>query len=62
MLLQVVGSLFALMEEYEPAWIKSEGSEDVELLGFRFGVALAAALAVGIGGPAALRKFFVPDR
>ena len=40
MLHQVVGSVFALMGEYERIWKTREGSEDVELFGFKFGVGL----------------------
>ncbi len=40
MLHQVVGSVFALMGEYERVWKTRAGSEDVELFGFRYGVGL----------------------
>lgn len=40
MLQQVVGSVFALMAEYEPAWSTVEGSRPVELYGFPFDVGL----------------------
>jgi glycosyltransferase involved in cell wall biosynthesis len=40
MLQQVVGSVFRLMEEYEPVWRKRNGSQDVDLFGFRFDVGL----------------------
>jgi glycosyltransferase involved in cell wall biosynthesis len=40
MLLQVVGSVFILMEEYAPVWQKKSGSSDVDLFGFRFDVGL----------------------
>jgi len=40
MLHQVVGSVFRLMQEYEPAWASSSGSQEVDLFGFRFGVGL----------------------
>jgi hypothetical protein len=40
MLFQVVGSIFGLMEEYEPVWCNRRGSEAVELFGFPFDVGL----------------------
>jgi glycosyltransferase involved in cell wall biosynthesis len=40
MLHQVVGSVFQLMEEYEPVWKERMESRDVELFGFRFDVGL----------------------
>ncbi len=40
MLHQVVGSVFALMGEYDRVWKARAGSEVVELFGFRFGVGL----------------------
>ena len=40
MLHQVAGSVFMLMEEYEPVWRKVEGSRPAELFGFRFDVGL----------------------
>ncbi len=40
MLQQVVGSVFALMEEYEAVWKKVTGSRPVDLFGFRFDVGL----------------------
>ena len=40
MLQQVVGSVFRLMEEYEPVWRKRNGSREVDLFGFRFDVGL----------------------
>jgi glycosyltransferase involved in cell wall biosynthesis len=40
MLEQVVGSVFALMEQYEPVWMHRTGSEDAELFGFRFDLGL----------------------
>lgn len=40
MLQQVVGSVFTLMEEYQPVWRDRSGSEPVELFGFRFDVGL----------------------
>jgi hypothetical protein len=40
MLHQVVGSVFALMGEYEKVWRDTCGSRDVDLFGFRFGVGL----------------------
>ena len=40
MLHQVVGSVFALMNEYENVWKKRNGSQDVDLFGFRYGVGL----------------------
>lgn len=40
MLYQVVGSVFRLMQEYEPVWTSSSGSQDVDLFGFRYGVGL----------------------
>jgi hypothetical protein len=36
MLQQVVGSVFSLMGEYEPAWMRIEGSEPADLFGFRY--------------------------
>lgn len=38
MLVQVVGSLFMLMNEYERVWKGVRGSKDVELFGFRYEV------------------------
>jgi glycosyltransferase involved in cell wall biosynthesis len=40
MLQQVVGSVFYLMEEYEGIWRHTEGSQDVDLFGFRYDVGL----------------------
>ncbi len=40
MLHQVVGSVFALMEEYEPVWIRRTGSAPADLFGFRYDVGL----------------------
>lgn len=40
MLQQVVGSVFALMQEYEPVWRNRAGSEPVDLFGFPFAVGL----------------------
>ncbi|MCC6858536.1 MAG: cell wall biosynthesis glycosyltransferase [Bryobacterales bacterium] len=40
MLQQVVGSVFRLMQEYDPVWRKRVGSQDVDLFGFRFDVGL----------------------
>jgi len=40
MLHQVVGSVFSLMQEYEPVWWGRDGSQAVELFGFRFDVGL----------------------
>jgi len=40
MLHQVVGSVFALMQEYRQVWKSRTDSEDVDLFGFRFGVGL----------------------
>ena len=40
MLLQVVGSVFTLMHEYEAVWKARSGSEPVDLFGFRFDVGL----------------------
>jgi glucosylglycerate synthase len=40
MLLQVVGSVFALMEEYAPVWSQRRGSTPAQLFGFRFDVGL----------------------
>lgn len=40
MLQQVVGSVFALMQEYEQVWTGRRGSEAAELFGFRFDVGL----------------------
>lgn len=40
MLHQVVGSVFLLMQEYEPVWRGRSGSEAVELFGFRYDVGL----------------------
>jgi len=40
MLHQVVGSVFALMNEYENVWKNRNGSQDVDLFGFRYGVGL----------------------
>ncbi len=38
MLHQVIGSVFALMAEYEPVWAERQGSSLVELFGFRYDV------------------------
>jgi glycosyltransferase involved in cell wall biosynthesis len=40
MLHQVVGSVFTLMEEYEPVWRSRTASEPVDLFGFRYDVGL----------------------
>jgi glucosylglycerate synthase len=40
MLNQVVGSVFALMEEYAPVWRERTGSMPAQLFGFRFDVGL----------------------
>ncbi len=40
MLHQVVGSVFSLMQEYEPVWKRTSSSRDVDLFGFPFGVGL----------------------
>ncbi len=40
MLQQVVGSVFMLMQEYEPVWRSRDGSQPAELFGFRFDVGL----------------------
>jgi len=40
MLLQVVGSVFTLMQEFAPAWQNRVGSTPAELFGFRFDVGL----------------------
>jgi hypothetical protein len=40
MFVQVVGTVFALMETYESAWRRSGASEEVPLIGFPFGVGL----------------------
>jgi len=40
MLTQVVGSVFRLMETYEAKWTPVQGSRDVPLFGFRYGVGL----------------------
>jgi len=40
MLHQVVGSVFTLMQEYEPVWRARTGSEPVDLFGFRYDVGL----------------------
>jgi glycosyltransferase involved in cell wall biosynthesis len=40
MLHQVVGSVFQLMEEYEPVWAQRDGSHAADLFGFRFDVGL----------------------
>jgi hypothetical protein len=40
MLQQVVGSVFMLMEEYQPVWQSRTASEPAELFGFRFDVGL----------------------
>lgn len=40
MLEQVVGSVFQLMQEYEPVWRTRTGSTPAELFGFRFDVGL----------------------
>ena len=38
MLMQVMGSLFALMEEYQSVWPQVKGSAPVDLFGFRYDV------------------------
>jgi glucosylglycerate synthase len=40
MLRQVVGSVFDLMQQYEAVWRGREGSQDVDLFGFRYDVGL----------------------
>ncbi len=40
MLVQVVGTVFALMETYEPRWSHVEGSRATPMIGFPFGVGL----------------------
>jgi len=40
MLQQVVGSVFALMEEYAPVWFRRTGSTPTQVFGFRFDVGL----------------------
>ncbi|MGE5646940.1 MAG: glycosyl transferase family 2 [Acidobacteriota bacterium] len=40
MLRQVVGSVFDLMQQYEPVWRNKQGSENVDLFGFRYDVGL----------------------
>jgi glucosylglycerate synthase len=40
MLLQVMGTLFSLMETYEDVWAPVECSEDIPLVGFRYDVGL----------------------
>lgn len=40
MLRQVVGSVFDLMQQYEPVWRSRQGSKDVDLFGFRYDVGL----------------------
>ena len=40
MLQQVVGSVFTLMDEYQPVWVNRKGSDAVEVFGFRFDVGL----------------------
>ena len=40
MLHQVAGSVFMLMQEYEPMWRSRTGSQPVDLFGFRFDVGL----------------------
>jgi len=40
MLHQVVGSVFTLIEEYEPVWRERTGSQPVDLFGFRYDVGL----------------------
>ena len=40
MLQQVMGSVFALMQEYEPAWWGRDGARAAELFGFRLDVGL----------------------
>lgn len=40
MLHQVVGSVFRLMQDYESVWMDRQGSQDVDLFGFRYGVGL----------------------
>ncbi|MEZ5403290.1 MAG: cell wall biosynthesis glycosyltransferase [Bryobacteraceae bacterium] len=37
---QVLGSLFTLMEQYEPVWMTRRGSQAVDVFGFRFDVGL----------------------
>ncbi len=40
MLVQVVGTVFSLMETYEPVWARVEGSQPTSMIGFPFGVGL----------------------
>ncbi len=40
MFVQVLGSLFSLMEEYEPVWRRTKVSEPIDLFGFRYDVGL----------------------
>jgi len=40
MLVQVLGTMFTLMETYEDVWVPLEGSSEVPLVGFRFDVGL----------------------
>jgi glycosyltransferase involved in cell wall biosynthesis len=40
MLVQVVGTVFSLMETYEPVWSRVEASRETPMVGFRFGVGL----------------------
>ena len=40
MLQQVVGSVFTLMQEYEPIWQRRSGSSPTDIFGFRFDVGL----------------------
>ncbi len=41
MLVQVLGTVFSLMETYEPVWAGVYGSKQTPLVGFQFGVGLA---------------------
>jgi glucosylglycerate synthase len=38
MLVQVIGAVFALMEEHQPVWSRLKGSNAVRLFGFQYGV------------------------
>ena len=55
MLVQVVGSVFSLMETYEKAWCKVVGSEPAPLFGFAFEVGLEP---VSINVPRMLAAFW----
>ncbi|MBI2369311.1 MAG: glycosyltransferase [Deltaproteobacteria bacterium] len=51
MLVQVVGSVFDLMETYEHVWTRDGPSEEVPLFGFQYDVGLGGVSLLRDGGP-----------